>query len=615
MRLSPESDGPWNRFVLAIGGSLAGTLVVILGMLAPELELFLPAPVRSHRIAILLAGLAAVYGVARVAAGRARSRTFANDPFGWMVDRADVAAGVALSGGLSILFSGVCLAYLATWLPHYLLWPWGRDADTFATLAQSWDQGIRPYREIRGYNFPGAIYLFWLLGKTFGWGRTWALYAFDASALILFGVIAIAWSRRCLGRMLPGLVSSFLFLTYYLHLDFTMVAQRDWHTSVFVVLALMLLQGWPGIRTRVVSAVLCACAMAIRPHAVFFLPALASAVLEGTAQSDLRPLPDRRLQRRRLAEWFLMLGLFTALLFSPLVLAGIADDLMRGLRIAAYGGPYSQASLATAKEVLEAQLLQSATSIPAALLALLLVTARGTARRRVVTWSLALLAALSYRLFHPVQHRYLAYPLALVDACALAMPIAWIVDQRMVSPFLRVICVFFLIGEVGLGIPMYCDASRSVDALVTIARGQDIPLQAPPGSGGWFDTRKARLYHWDDYRATLIYLRATTSPGTLVANVLRAPPYPAINGPTGRLSPFRAESGVCWMLLVTLDLEPEFEAALERATDSVVVWSPEEPVLELRMRFDVLAAVIRRLYRPEARFGRFEVWRRADAAR
>ena len=48
----------------------------------------------------------------------------------------------------------------------------------------------------------------------------------------------------------------------------------------------------------------------------------------------------------------------------------------------------------------------------------------------------------------------------------------------------------------------------------------------------------------------------------MVANVLEQPPYPAINGPAGRLSPFQAESGICWMLLVNIDLEPEFAESL-----------------------------------------------------
>src|SRR5207248_10038636 len=111
-------------------------------------------------------------------------------------------------------------------------------------------------------------------------------------------------------------------------------------------------------------------------------------------------------------------------------------------------------------------------------------------------------------------------------------------------------------------------------------------------------------------RSALIYLRETTHAATLVANVLKEPAFPAINGPTARLSPFRAESGICWMLLVDLDLDAEFAAALEQSTDSVVVWSPAEHELPSPLKLPCLVATVRKHYRPEACFGRIGVWRR-----
>src|SRR5262249_19836598 len=77
--------------------------------------------------------------------------------------------------------------------------------------------------------------------------------------------------------------------------------------------------------------------------------------------------------------------------------------------------------------------------------------------------------------------------------------------------------------------------------------------------------------------------------------------------------PFRAESGICWMILVDLDLDQEFAAALERATDSVVVWSPNQPELPARLRLRRLTEVIRNRYRLDAQFGRIEIWRRVTS--
>jgi hypothetical protein len=122
-------------------------------------------------------------------------------------------------------------------------------------------------------------------------------------------------------------------------------------------------------------------------------------------------------------------------------------------------------------------------------------------------------------------------------------------------------------------------------------------------------------YSWDDYRRTLIHLKESTGTATMVANVLKQPPFLGLNGPTGRLSPFRAESGICWMLFVDIDLDSEFARDLERAADSVVVWTPDESEIPSRLRLDRLNGVIKQHYRLDARFGRIEVWRRASEPR
>ncbi len=611
MRVGSGASRPAISVVSAAVLIVAGTITVVLVMLAPDLQWFLPDFLRRRRVAMALAGLVAAYALGRYALSRKRFEGASTGPLLRVLHGVDAVAAMAMSGGLTILVGVVCLVLLATWLPHYLLWPWARDADTFATLAQSWDAGIRPYRDIRGYNFPGAIYLFWLLGKAFGWGRTAPLYAFDAAALVLLGVVLAAWSRRCLGQMLPGLAAFVVFLTSYLSRDFETVAQRDWHASLCIVLGLLILESWPGRSSRILSALLAAAALATRPHVVLFLPAMAAAVLERVDEAR----PSRGPGMRRVAEWLLAVIVFATIAFSPLVFAGIEGDLVRGLRIVAYGGPYSRANPGSTVEQLAEQLLQPAMGILIGLLGPMLLFTRGASRRRAVTWTMALAAALAYRLVHPVQHAYLAHPLALVSSVAMALPIAWLIERAGVPPFLRVIAILVLIVEMSAGIPRFCDLTASVEAIGSIARGEMTPLDSPPGSRAWFDPASGRWYAWEDYRNTLRFLRERTGPTTLVANVLKEPPFPAINGPTGRLSPFRAESGICWMWLVAVDLEPEFAAALEQATDCVVVWSPEEHNLVSRLRLDHLASAIREHYEPEARFGHIEVWKRAAAGR
>ncbi len=603
-----------RRALPIIGLALAGTTSVILGIMAPDILRYLPPSVRGRWITRDLVGLAAAYAFGRMLAGRRQAGDPAVDRLRWVLDGLDRLAALAMSGGLTIVAVAVCVAFLATWVPHYLLWPWYRDSDTFATMAQSWNAGILPYRDIRGYNFPGAIYLFWLLGRVVGWGRTWALYAVDATALVLLGVTLAAWSRRCLGSRFFGVAAYLVFLTFYLSLDYQTVAQRDWHASLCVVLGLLTLQAWPGRTSRVLSALLAALALTIRPHVVVFLPALWAAIAEGIERPGTRPAGSRLVGGlvRSLAEWSLAFGTFLVLAFSPLLIAGIADDLVRGLRIVAYGGPYHRAHPRAVAEVIATQFQEPTTLIVIGLLALVLLRTRGECRRRTATWRIALAAALVYRLVHPVPHYYLIFPVVLVGAVASASLMAWIADRTKIAPTLRLLALLLLISEISRGLPRYCDRSASLQALACLARGQTLPTWDPPGSTSWFELSHARWYSWDDYRRVLIYLRATTGPATLVANVLREPPFPAINGPAARLSPFRAESGICWMWLVAIDLEPEFADALERSTDVVIVWAPSSHERPSQLSLARLAAVIRKHYRPEARFGRIEVWRRAE---
>ncbi len=605
-----------RRALVIIGLVLVGTTAVILWILAPDIIRYFPPSLRDRHVRRSLLGLAAAYAIGRMLAGRRQAGRPWAAPLRRGLDAVDHLAAVAIAGGLTMIAVVVCVAFLATWVPHYVLWPWHRDPDTFATLAQSWDAGILPYRDIRGYNFPGAIYLFWLLGQLAGWGRTWALYAVDATALVLLGVALAAWSRRCLGGLFSGVAAYLVYLTFYLNLDYQIVAERDWHASLCMVLGLLALQAWPGRTSRVLSALLAALALTIRPHVLAFLPAFWAAIAEGidrpcSGPAGSRPRPGFV---RSLAEWSLAFGTFAALAFSPLLIAGIADDLVRGLRIVAYGGPYHRDDPVGIAQVAATQLQEPTTLVVIGLMALVLITTRGQTRRRAATWALAMVAALVYRLIHPVPHYYLIFPVILVGAVACAVSMAWIAERTKIAPALRLIALLVLISEMSQGLPLYCDLSATLKALASLSRGQTLPTWSPPGSLEWFEVSHGRCYSWDDYRRVLMHLRATTGPTTLVANVLKEPPFPAINGPAARLSPFLAESGICWMWLVHIDLEPEFAAALERLTDVVVVWAPSTHELPSRLRFARLAAVIRKHYRPEARFGRIEVWRRAEVS-
>jgi len=94
-------------------------------------------------------------------------------------------------------------------------------------MALGWDRGVLPYRDLAANNFPGTMYLVWLLGHLAGWGWNPALYVLDAAMLLTFGAVMLVGSSRRLGGILPGLIGYAAFLNYYLSLDYSLVAQRD----------------------------------------------------------------------------------------------------------------------------------------------------------------------------------------------------------------------------------------------------------------------------------------------------------------------------------------------------------------------------------------------------
>jgi len=597
-----------SRIVRVIVLGLAGGIGPIVLLLAPDLVRFIPATIRGYWVeALALFCVVAFANAQRLALttseGR-KSSEWARVGLKWV----DIVADWALRGGLALALGLLCLGLLLAWVPHFLTWPWSRDQETFAVLAQSWDQGILPYRDIRGYNFPGATYIAWVLGKVFGWGNALALHAFDAGCVVILGAALVTWSRRRLYGAIPGLIGYLAFLSFYLNLQYETVAERDWYTAFLVCLGLLLMQAWPGRSTRMVSALAAALALAIRPHAVLFLPALLWEVARGAEASG----SGRSGRIRAVAVWCLWYGVFVATAFAPLLVAGIADDLVRGLRIAAYGGPYSKATPANVISAFADQFRSWRTDVPLIVTLLLADWPRTRLSGIARSWSLAWLGVLFYQPLHPVHHFYALLPIFLVSSITWAFAVSWLLSLQRLAPPLLVLAIALLTYEIMPVHPWMCSFDESLRALRPLLRGE-IPHEPPIGCRRpypHYPPRHIHLSRWKSYRELLNYLCSETGPRTRVANVINRFPYDTINGPTGRLSPFLAESGICWMHMVDMDLDPEFALSLIDSADSVVVWDPSQTAAESRLQLKRVIAVVREYYEPAARFGEFEVWRR-----
>jgi hypothetical protein len=490
-----------------------------------------------------------------------------------------------------------------TWAPNYLTWPWYADHDVFATTALAWEAGLKPYRDIYGSNFPGTTYLFWVLGKLFGWGKSPAFFAVDASMVAALGGLLCAWSVRRFGRSLPGLVGFGFFLGYYLNLDYSLVAQRDWQGPFLAVAGLLLLQAWPGRPARWLSALLVAAGLAIRPQAIFMAPAFAYEIWEG-AKSEAIP---GRAAALELFEWGALLALGLVLSALPLIQAGVFGDFFHALNLVRFGGSYHRMTVGRFASQMCIQFLQlKILIIPAAFL--LLGTRDDLMLKRTLrVLLLAFLCVLVYRPISPVGHAYLSHPLYLIWSILAALLAERVLGDGSLPAVLRLTLLLLVLGLGLVAKPRFSNPIGSIEAFSVLRTGEE-PGPCPTGYAPNPEVVAAAHYEWRDYRDLLKYLRAHTNSDTRVANALKF--VPAVTGPTARLPAFPAES-VAWLRVVNAQDEETFARRLRESPNSVVVWSPAEKDLPLPIsKLPLLTAEIERDYRFEARFGQIEVWRR-----
>lgn len=521
----------------------------------------------------------------------------------------DRLSGRLLGRPLTAALASASALMLATWVPHYLTWPWWSDLDYFAVMARHWDAGLRPYRDVPDFNFPGATEAAWLIGRAFGWGRVAPVYALDAAMLVTLGLALTAWSRSRFGRALPGLAGFTLFVCDYLNLDYALVAQRDWHATLLAVLGLLAPAWRPGRAGRLVSAVCFALAMTLRPYGVLFAPAILLALDEGARRPG--ETWSTRAAALALGEWSLAFGLALAVCYSPLIVQGLVGDFVEGLKAVRPGGAYSRNTRANFALRLADGLGDWKTTWTLAGLAAMAALGPAATRRPARTWAAAMLGVTFYKPIAPITHDYLAIPSALVTAVGVAVVAAGLTLAARPAAPARLLTLIVMLAVGAGGVPRFCSIGRSARAVVDLIRGRD-PAATPLGVGNAMPgpAGSPTAYAWADYSALLDHLRHHTGPSTPVANLLRRHPFPAVNGPAGRPSPFPVPLAVVWSRWFGPGRDAEFARRLDRAAaDAVVVWTPDEPGVEPNLRLPLLTAAVRLNYRPEARFGAFQVWR------
>jgi hypothetical protein len=582
-----------------IGLAATGALVSLL--LIPDLWGFAPEPFRSRPVAAACLAVAAVASLGGWWVGRRPA-----SPLGGALDALDRLSQRWLAGRLGAALVGAWALLLVVWAPSYLVRPWFRDADAFASLALGWDRGVLPYRDVVAYNFPGHIYLHWALGKVFGWGRTAPLHAVDLALFVALGAAVGAWSRKRLGGPLPGLAAVAALTFDYLSWHYMMIPERDWQAAALAAVGLMAADGWGGGRGAAAAGAAFGLALATRPHAVLLLPALAAALAGGPGAGAT----GRRWARSALIAAGACAATF-ALLMLPLVAQGLVDDWVHALRLTAPGGAYAPPTSRGAAVRFVENLTLGGTGWLLAACVLAAGGRLGTPSRVAAMLGLALIGSVAWRALHPVDHEYLALPRHLFTGLAMVVPARAALAAGGLRPGPR-LALFVLVLSLAMpSPPATLEAGASLDAVLALARGGSAERR-PPGCRVGFrcEPPEACPYSWRDYNAVLDYLRRETPPDAPVANLLRQFPFPSVNGPAGRVDPFRVESGLCWMVLVDQDLDETFARQLDTAADStLVVWVPNERP-HPRLRLPRLVEIVRARFEPLGRFGAIEVWHR-----
>jgi len=525
---------------------------------------------------------------------------FADPPEDWL-------PGALLRWVVTPLAALWCAFLVLTWLPSYLTWPWQNDSEHFALLARLWDSGKLPYRDMFSTQFPGEIYIHYLLGKAFGWGNTVAYYACDAALVIVFGILLVAWGRKRNGALLPGLIGFSTFLLYYLSQNTLVAGEREWHAA-FLAMCGLLLPGLGSGRTlQILSAVAFGLALAVRPQVILLLPAILLAI-HVPAQSRGESWKQVLVA---LVGWAVVAVALTALGFLPLVWAGIVGDFLGCMKLLVQP-PYNTTGPGQILVRLSPQKHPAVLLAVTALIVLLWNGSAGPNRRQAWVVLAALAGVLFYSAISPIRNAYHAIPQVAVAALGVTYLVTQILQfggqpTRLTVAAVALTFLFFGASAQPLSLRALRPgtATYGLPTALRVLRDGELPPTTPLG---YFSD-----YHWKDHRALMEYLRQHTTADTPVANLI-IEHTSAVTSEIPRLTPLPVDSNCLWMYHIPA-LVARDATALENSTGScVVLWDPTSSTARAS-EYSPLFETVRRLFQFETRFGSLEVWRRRPEAR
>lgn len=511
------------------------------------------------------------------------------------------------------------LTFATFWIPEYLIQPLWTDHEHMLIMARLWDLGEFPWTAMRTYQFPGGMETAWISARLFGWGNPAGFFATSMGLLLGLGFVMIEWSNRILGSRAFGFAGLLALMLIEASQPFTGVAQRDSQATWLIMIAFLAPPAFPGLRFGLfASAVSFALALAIRPHALIFVPLLLCGlflpqVLDGQIDRlSMRSLLPRLFRNRELRFWLLIFVIAAPVFLSPILGPTRTPAFLEALRFPlSQPGDYSRGAFTFWRKTLK-QTLTTDRHVLFLLFSLAMVVVPNPPKWKRLGLILLIIGGCGwlYRAVHPVNHGYLELPSKFWECLGAAIFPAWILTKFRSLPSFALISSLALVGSFAIPVtPVFVSVSEWPAALRNLSVTKPLEM-SPPGARYAYPAPPVRYhYDWAECEAVEKWLRENTTNSTRVLNLLTYQPFPSFLATVDRLPLGRLESFVMLIWFTKYDFDTEIVESLRSApSGSVVIWDNSRINPMHRAQIARTADFIRTTFEEKIRIGEMEIW-------
>ncbi len=521
--------------------------------------------------------------------------------------------------GISRSLPLIPLAFATVWIPEYLIQPLWTDHEHMLIMARLWDRGEFPWTAMRTYQFPGGMETAWLSARLFGWGYPAGFFAMSIALLFTLGFVLVEWSKRILGSRSFGYAGAFALLLVEASQPFTGVAQRDSQATWLIMIAFLTPPAFSNHKLGLIaSAMSFALALAIRPHALIFVPLLLCGLFlpqildRKFDRFELRNLPRQSIRNREL-RWTLIVCVVAAPVFmAPILGPTRSPAFLEALRFPiSQPGDYSRGAFAFWRKTLN-QTLTTDRHVLFLMFSLAMIFVPNPPKWKRLGVILIFIGGCGwlYRAVHPVNHGYLELPSKFWECLGAAIFPAWILTKFHRLPSFAMLSILGLVGSFAIPATSVFVSVAEWPAAVRDLAGIEPMKISPPGARYAYPAPPVRYhYDWGECESVEAWLRVNTTEQTRVLNLLSYQPFPSFLATVDRLPIGRLESFVLLIWFVEYDFDSEIVASLQSApSGSIVIWDNSRINPKHQAQIARTADFIRSAFEEIARFGEIEIW-------